>query len=86
MIAKYKHPNSSSAPSSPTTRTRHNRSLYSAISRRTLLDVSAAPISADVQTISVQVISPPLVVSFGIGEDIAGNSRAQVILSRWLSR
>ena len=65
---------------------RRIRSLFSAIYRRTLLCARVLPIAMDVRTVSVQVISRPLVVCFGIREDHAGNSRRQVLLSRLLLR
>ena len=65
---------------------RRIRSLFSAIYRRTLLCVRVLPIAVDVRTVFVQVIGRPLVVCFDIREVLAGNSRRQVLLSRWLSR
>ena len=58
------------------------RSMFSAIYRRTLLCARVLPIAMDIRTVFVQVICRPFVVCFGIREDLAGNSRRQVFLSR----
>ena len=65
---------------------RRIRSLFSAICRRTLLCARVRPIAMDVRTVFVQVIGRPLVVCFGIRDDLARNSRRQVLLSRLLLR
>ena len=60
---------------------RRIRSLFSAIYQRTLLCARVLPIAMDVRTVFVQVIGRPLVVCFGIREDLAGSSPLTVVVA-----